>query len=219
MEATINPESRRRDGGFSLIETVIVLAILAVIISLAVPNFLSAQRLMRTAAVSREVATQLKLARQESMSQLRAMTVQYNDQTKQVVVIRHATYCLRSGPWPCPILADPNYPNNGVVVRTVPLTGSGLAVAELSYGRPSGVPVAALGDNTNMTALGAGNTINVTFQPDGSVIDANGNPANFALYQYNNRVASSTATAVSVLGAGGRVKIWRYNSNANRYVE
>jgi prepilin-type N-terminal cleavage/methylation domain-containing protein len=219
MEATIYPVSRRRHDGFSLVETVIVLAILAAVIALAVPNFLNAQRLMRSAAVSREVATQLKLARQESLSQLRAMTVQYNDTTKQLVVIRHATYCLRSGPWPCPILADPNYPNNGVIIRTVPLTGSGLAVSELTYGRPSGVPTAALGDSTNMTALGAGNTINITFQPDGSVIDANGNPANFALFQYNNKVATNTATAVSVLGAGGRVKIWRYSSSANKYME
>jgi hypothetical protein len=59
----------------------------------------------------------------------------------------------------------------------------------------------------------------VTFQPDGSVIDLNGNPIGMALFIYNNRAARGTASAISVVGASGRIKIWRYDGNANAYVE
>jgi hypothetical protein len=59
----------------------------------------------------------------------------------------------------------------------------------------------------------------VTFQPSGSVVDATGTPINHALYIYNNQNAEETACAVSVLGAAGRVKIWKYNRDAQKYVE
>jgi hypothetical protein len=61
--------------------------------------------------------------------------------------------------------------------------------------------------------------VNITFQPDGSVIDANGNPVNRALFIYNTQAPTDTAAAISVLGAAGRVKLWRYKSNVNKYVE
>jgi hypothetical protein len=75
-----------------------------------------------------------------------------------------------------------------------------------------------LGDGISMTAL-TNNQLNVTFQPDGSVIDLNGNPVGTALFIYNNRAARATAAAISVVGASGRIKIWRYDRNANAYAE
>jgi hypothetical protein len=161
--------------------------------------------------MDREVVSQIRLVRQEAMGQLRAMTVQYDDVNKQLVVIRHAI----SGP---AVLTDPTYPNNGVIVRTVPLTGGGVSAADITYGRPTGVPTTALGDNTNQTAL-ANNRLNITFQPDGTVINAAGNPVDTALFFYNPRAANQTAAAISVLGSAGRVKLWRYSGGANKFVE
>jgi hypothetical protein len=65
--------------------------------------------------------------------------------------------------------------------------------------------------------------LNVTFQRDGSVINSSGaatdrNPQDFALYIYNSKAPAATASAISVLGASGRVKIWRYD-NASKYAE
>lgn len=179
---------------------------------MAVPKFMSAQRVSRANGVTVETATQLRLARQESMSQLRAMTVQYDNVAKQLVVIRHAT----AGP---AVLTAANYPNNGVTVRTVALAGAGLSTSDIIYGRPASLPAVNLGDNTTMTVMPTGGKLNITFQPDGSVVNAAGNPVDLALYFYNAQADRETATAISVLGAAGRVKVWRYNSNANRYVE
>jgi hypothetical protein len=69
-----------------------------------------------------------------------------------------------------------------------------------------------------MTGL-TNNQLNVTFQPDGSVIDAAGNPVGVAMFIYNNRAARGTASAISVMGASGRIKIWRYDLSANLYTE
>ena len=90
--------------------------------------------------------------------------------------------------------------------------------AEITYGIPAGLPVGALADGISMTAL-FNNQINITFQPDGSVIDGAGNPVGRAMFIYNNRAARGTASAISVIGASGRVKIWRYDAGANVYAE
>jgi hypothetical protein len=61
--------------------------------------------------------------------------------------------------------------------------------------------------------------LNITFQPDGSVIDSSGNPVDQAMFIFNNKAALGTASAISVLGTSGRVKLWRYYSNGNKYAE
>jgi hypothetical protein len=86
------------------------------------------------------------------------------------------------------------------------------------YGRPSGVSTAALGDGTNITNP-TSNAVEITFQADGSVINASNTPQNYAMFFYHSKHAAETAFAVSVLGAGGRAKVWRYNKQTNSYVE
>lgn len=219
MKANTRHRSRHSSSGFSLFELMIVIAILATFLVLAVPNYISARRLSRARGIVKEIASQLRQTRQEALGQSRAVSFQYNNQTKQMSVIRHATACRTSGPWPCPLLTDANYPNNGVVVRTVSLTGNGVAASDISYGRPANAPTTPLGDNATLTALTAAGTINITFQPDGSVINQNGIPVDTALFLFNVQSPVNTAAAISVLGAAGRVKIWSYSSDANKYVE
>jgi hypothetical protein len=69
-----------------------------------------------------------------------------------------------------------------------------------------------------LTSL-SGTVINITFLSDGTAINAAGNYANPALFFYNNVVPNQTASAVSVLGAAGRIKVWRYSTSANKYTE
>jgi len=97
------------------------------------------------------------------------------------------------------------------------LAGTGLIDSELVYGRPSGAP-SSLTDTSTFTALSS-SAVNITFQSDGSVLDASNNPVNNALFFYHSKNSQTTAFAVSVLGAGGRVKLWRYKQSINNYVE
>lgn len=204
----------RRSRGHSLIELLIVVAMIGVLTSLALPQLIADRRLSRTLGVTREIMTELRHTRQLAMSQRQAITFQYNNVTKQISIIDH-----NSNPGAA-LFIDPSYPNTAgsSIVLATPLASDATLSAEISYGIPAGLPNGALSDGIPMTAL-FNNQINITFQPDGSVIDATGNPAGRALFIYNNRAARGTASAISVMGASGRAKIWRYDAVANVYSE
>lgn len=225
-QATIEKtKSWHSSNGNSVIETLLVVAIAAVLGAVAVPQMISSRRLMRSAALPREVVSQLRFAKQQAMSQRQAFTFQYDDSTKQIKIIDHnnngnaTSSCNIAG---TSILADSLYPNTtcSTTVLTVPLGGGAVPAADISIGVPTGLPGSAstLDDTTTQTAL-TGGKLNITFQPDGSVIDAAGNPVNRTLFLYNNRVPTQTAAAISVLGAAGRVKVWRYSSSVYKYAE
>jgi prepilin-type N-terminal cleavage/methylation domain-containing protein len=204
--------------GYSVVELLLVVAITGILTAIAIPQMIGQRRLLRSVAMTREIMTQLRYARQQAMSQRQPFTFQYDDSTKEILIIdssQDPNVHLGTA-----VLTDPSYPNNAgsAVVSRVPLTVGGLSSSEISYGIPTGLPTAALGDGVSRTNLSSGK-LNITFQPDGSVLDANDNPLDRAIFIYNNRASRGTASAISILGAAGRVKIWRYNSNANRYAE
>lgn len=207
-------EAPRTLRGYSIIETLIVMALIGVLSALAVPQLIAERRLTRSVGVTREILSQMRQARQLAMSQRQAFTFQYNDTTKQISIIDHNS---NLGPG---LLADPGYPNTATssTLSTTPLATGGLDSSEITYGIPTGLPNSTLGDGISMTGL-TNNQLNVTFQPDGSVIDASGNPTGIAMFIYNNRAARGTASAISVMGASGRIKIWRYDRSANLYTD
>jgi Tfp pilus assembly protein FimT len=204
----------RSDSGASVLEALAVVAVAAILTAVAVPQMISARRLTRSNALPREIVAQLRFARQQAMSQRQAFTFQYDDSAKKINIIDQQA----SGPG---VLTTTGYPNTAVAVTvlSIPIAGGGgLPTAEVSFGVPASITATTLGDNTTPTSLTA-NKINITFQPDGTVVDANGNPINRTLFFYNNVVPDQTACAISVLGAAGRIKIWRYSTSANQYAE
>jgi len=207
-------QGRQSESGSSMIEILAVVAIGAILTAIAVPQVISARRLMRSNALPREIVTQLRFARQQAMSQRQAFTFQYDNSLKKITIIDHQAAGAS-------VLSATGYPNTpgSVTVLSIPVAGGGgLPTSEVSFGIPSGITATTLGDNTTPTAL-VFNKINITFQPNGTVVDANENPTNQTLFFYNNVVPNQTACAISVLGAAGRIKIWRYTASANQYVE
>jgi len=190
-----------KQKGFSLPELIVVLLVVAIILVLALPQIISSRRLFRFSGYQRQIATSLREARQEAMSQRKPVTFRYDNNDKSLV-----TYGGEFG-----ALGDAK----NVVV---PLSGSGVESNDVKYGRPTGVPTSALSDTTNLTNLSS-NAVEITFQPDGSVLDASSNPQNQALFFYHDKYRLDTAFAVSILGAGGRIKVWRYSQGVNSYVE
>jgi prepilin-type N-terminal cleavage/methylation domain-containing protein len=200
--------------GYSLVETLIVLALIGVLSAIALPQLIAERRLSRSVGVTREILSQLRQARQLAMSQRQAFTFQYNNITKQITIIDHNNNVGLM------LFADGGYPNTAgsTVMSATPLATGGLVQSEITYGIPAGLPNGPLADGISMTGL-TNNQINITFQPDGSVIDDAGNPLSRAMFIYNSNTPQATASAISVLGASGRVKIWRYDRNANLYAE
>jgi prepilin-type N-terminal cleavage/methylation domain-containing protein len=235
-----NGHKRGPARGFSLIEVLIVVAIAGILSAIAIPAMISQRRLLRFNGAIREMSTQLRYARQLAMSERQAITFQYDDVTKTINIIDHNNdpTVATSG---TAVLADPAYPNTALpakIVTSVSLLQGGLQSTEISYGIPTTstglptgnlpIPTGALGDGISMTALSA-NKINITFQADGSVVSSTGVPvggitlsqanrADQAIYIFDNKAALGTSSAISVLGASGRVKVWRY-TNANAYAE
>src|SRR3954452_23766744 len=220
MKETSKVKRRRSAGGFSMVGLVVVARLATILTAIAIPQMISQRRLTRSVALTREVMTQLRYARQLAMSQsgatpsgaLRrvAFTFQYDDTAKQINII---------GPIPAgtAALIDVNYPNNaGSSVRIIdPLSQGGIAASQISSGIPTGLPGSPTAVDGMTGATLSGGKLNVTFQPDGSVIDTAGNPIDRALFFYNNQASRATASAITVRGASGRVKIWRYTVNAN----
>jgi Tfp pilus assembly protein FimT len=206
-------QSWSSNSGRSLVEVLAVVAIATILTAVAVPQVISARRLIRSAALPREIATQLRYARQQAMSQRQAFTFVYDNSAKTITIIDHQA----SGPG---ILNLSGYPNTAgsITALTIPVGGGGLPASEVTFGVPSGITATTLGDTSTPTAL-VSNKLTITFQPDGTVVDANGNPVNRTLFFYNNIIPNQTACAISILGSGGRVKIWRYTTSANQFVE
>lgn len=191
----------KNQKGFSIAEMLIVFFVIAIIVVLALPQIMSSRRMFRFASVQRQVVAVLREARQEAMSQRTSITFRYDDTNKRI------------------ILFGGRFGAAGTAQNQIyDLAGSGLPMDNIVYGRPSGASSAALSDTTNLTSLTAGK-IDVTFRTDGSVTDASNNPQNNALFFYDNEAPAESAFAVSILGAGGRTKIWRYASSVNMYVE
>jgi prepilin-type N-terminal cleavage/methylation domain-containing protein len=208
--------------GFTLVELVVVIAIITVLGGISVQQLVASRRLIRSAAVTREIASALRDARQMAISQRRAITFQYDDTTKQINIINHGADAQGVGVSGGVVLSATNYPNTtgSSVERTYPLASTGIPASDIAYGLPTGAATSAatLGDNTVLSAL-TNQKLNVTFQPDGSVINSAGATKDFALCIYNASKPKDTASAVSILGGTGRVKAWRYSSGAGKYVE
>jgi prepilin-type N-terminal cleavage/methylation domain-containing protein len=191
----------RTQQGFSLPELVIVVLIISIIAVFTLPQIVAARRSLRFSGLQRQISTGLRDARQEAISQRTAITFRYDNVNK-----RSITFGGRFGLF--------GTPSNQIAS----FTDEGLNQGEVIYGKPPGAPATGLGDGSNIEALSGGKA-DVTFEADGSIVDVSNVPQNKALFFYDTNNPTGLAFAVSVLGAGGRVKIWRFAAGTNTYVE
>ncbi len=201
MYSTEKNSKNKQQKGFSVPELVIVLLIIAILAVLALPQLIASRRLMRFSGIQRQIVSTLVETRQAAMAQRKPITFQYDDSAKRINVFGGSFGALGD--------------TRNVFVE---LTGAGLETDELAYGRAPSATTAALADTSNFTPL-TNNAVTIIFHSDGSVIDATNTPQNNALFFYDANFPDEMAFGVSVLGAGGRVKIWHYSAGIQQYVE
>jgi prepilin-type N-terminal cleavage/methylation domain-containing protein len=182
----------RAKNGFSLIELIIVMAIISILVGFALPQVAASKRALRWEGISREITSQLRYARQQAIAQEKSFIVEYNDADKTLVTSNE----------------------DGSVIRRVSLVGGGVGLNEFVYGLPTELPTTAksLPDKTNLTDIKDGK-VSIVFTPNG------GTSSSGALYIYNTSSPKETLRAISILSATGRVKTWRYNNATAAFIE
>jgi prepilin-type N-terminal cleavage/methylation domain-containing protein len=224
--ATLVPQSKSNSRGFSLLELFLVLIVMGIITAFALPQLIGSSRLIGAVGLPREILTYMRLARQEAISQEVVYTCRYDDVNKTITIINHKERGITYDPATDTMVKLPGntaptaneVPD--VIVEQIPLARRGVTLKDITYGRVDGkADNTPLTDGTLMLTMPASKLINFTFQPDGSVVNSLNSPLNRTLFLYSSSVKKASGFAISVLGTTGRVKLWRYDSNVDKYAE
>jgi len=170
--------------GFTLLELMLTIGIMAILAAIAIVQVGGAQVAMRGDSGMRVIVAQLNLAREMAIAQRRTMQVQFLG-TNAMRVVRN------------------DVPAGTTRMASMVLEGG------VQFQLVAGVPDTpdAFGRNT---AVDFGNAPSILFNGDGMLVDPAGNPINGTIFlSINNRATS--VRAITVLGAIGRVRGYRWN--------
>ncbi len=195
MPGSIRP-GRATEGGYSLIELMLVVGIMGVITAGAVVQIGTTTAAMRGDGAMRVVRSQLNQAQQMSISQRRYIRVTFDSTANQVTVVREeiggTTTTLSSVPF-----------EGGVKFMLT----SGLPDTPDAFGNTAAT---AFTSAQGTFASAAGSTSVAKFAPDGTLVDWNGQLTNGTVFTGVTQ-SSLSARAVTVLGSTGRVRSYRWN--------
>lgn len=169
-----------RERGFSLIELVVLLALVAIVLGFSIPMLSSSMRSWQLSADARNIATTLSYARLSATSQMTHYQLSLNlsgnewslkkyNKSTSVYDLQGSTNALSSG-----------------------LANSGIAFKASSSSAPSGF------STTSSTSI--------TFNSRGIPIDATGKPtANNVIY-----LSDASDDFAMTVSLSGKVQLWRY---------
>jgi prepilin-type N-terminal cleavage/methylation domain-containing protein len=187
-----NIQNRRRSRGFSLTETMMVLAVGLVLMAIGVPKLASAMNGYRLREATSNVAGELNVAKLQATSQ----AVPYQ------VAITSSSYQLNA------MTSTP-----GTLPRTF-----ALATGQESVPLPSNIVFSTAGVTTSAGDTGEQGTTApvqaaaITFNSLGLPVDSSGNPnQQNAFYLYNTATKASAAVTVSL---SGRILAWEWSGSA-----
>ncbi len=178
---------RRPAAGFSLLEVLLVVSLGAVLTGMTLFAFQAAQRQIQGDANLRLLLSQLETAREQALTQRRAIEVRFVAPNEIDTVRREL-------------------PTGETVLARVFFTGNArFALWPGLPDTPDGFGAAA--------AVDFGSAAVTMFGADGTFVDAAGVPVNGTVF-FGVPGQTETARAVTILGATGRVRGYRWSGSA-----
>jgi prepilin-type N-terminal cleavage/methylation domain-containing protein len=174
-----------RRSGFSLAEMMVVLGLIAVMSAIAVMVMPTALRSATADSAATRVASVLRTAREQAISQRRNIRVTFTA-PNQIVVTRI------------------NVPATSTTTLGTTVLEAGTAF-QLFAGLPDTPD--AFG---NATATAFGTSTTVMFTSEGTFVDQNGDPVNGTLF-LGRGIESLSARAVTIFGPTALIRQWRWN--------
>jgi Tfp pilus assembly protein FimT len=177
----------RSERGVTLIDTVVVLAVMAIVGSMATMQMVTVRRAFQGDGAMRVVMAQLIGAREKAITERRNIEIQFVGES-WLYIVRHEV------------------PSGTTVLAKIALEDN------VRYSLVGGVPDIPEDANGNEFAISFGTTPVIVFTPSGSLVDSAGAPLNGTVFLSIAKLPESYR-AVSVLGAVGRVVGWRWNGH------
>lgn len=159
-----------KQRGFTLLELMATIAVLAIVLSLAVPSMRSAAEKRSTVAAAEEIYSQLQLARSEAIARSQAVFMNIADGAAWAIGVSNDAACDPSDNVPACVLPDVAN-NNPITHRFTSIDHPGMSVAttsnQITFQSQRGVASAATIDITSTGNIGY--VIRVAVAPLGQV--------------------------------------------------
>jgi prepilin-type N-terminal cleavage/methylation domain-containing protein len=185
---SLAPSNVHRAGGFSLIEMMIVVAVIAVLAGISVPVTAGMISRARADSAGAVAATWLESARNRAVAERRNFTITFDTDNNRVRIDR-----VEPDDTPT-LIADYSF-EEGLQF----LQFDGAPDTPDRFGNASEVDLE--GDDPHM------------FTSDGSFMDANGDPANGTIF-IGKPNQPETARAITIFGATGLIRTWKLGGTA-----
>lgn len=194
-------DALRRAQGFSMIELLVVLAIIVIMVAVTLPSLVTMQRAYATDDAAGQTLDFLRAAYEQSLTQRQVMRVRIDRAAGTIQIIDEETA---------------GNATDDKVIRSEALTPQ----STVAIGKPTGQPDPPPPYNFTAAAFSS-NVWEIRFRSDGVAINATHRPQSAALYFYTPRAGNPTATddtglvrVVTIFGPTGSVKLWGYTGSA-----
>jgi type IV fimbrial biogenesis protein FimT len=194
MNGTTSAMILRRDRGFTAIELLVVLALIAVFVALALPSFEGAVKRNRVSTAASEIINVLQFARAEAIRTRQAVTVVQTNTSANCIP---AAGSPNTADWSCGIEAYADANNNGVRQTTEPMLK---AISATDF-KGLTVQLVLITNPVNGSA-------NITYDPLGFFQDGNPGDVIYIWPTSSSDIAATSAyTNTICFDAGGEIKV------------
>lgn len=176
--------TRRGDAGFTAVELVTVLGIIAILAGIMFGSFQALQATVQGDADMRVVEWQLKLARETAINQRRYIEIRFTNPNR-IAVVRD------------------DLPAGTTTISTIYLEHN---MQFLMFPGQGDTPDAF----GRTAALSFGAATSMMFTPDGMFVDQTGNPLNGSIF-LGSPGRPGTARSLTVFGPTARIRAFRWN--------